>query len=215
MFYPRRLLLVLAGVALLYPPLVHAQTEEWTVYASVVDRAGAPVHGLDAPDFVVRENGMAREILRVAPAADSIRIALLIDTSQEMRSELIDVRQSLRTFVNEIDRRHEVALVGFGGPPSVLVDYTKDVKRLEGGIGRLVARPGTGSYLLSAIIDTSHAAKTADLRRVMVIVTTQGPEFSEIASDRARYVRDSGTHALVRAQTRRGRQPTRQRRKSS
>ncbi len=171
------------------------------VYASVVDRAGAPVHGLGAPDFVVRENGMAREILRVAPASDSIRIALLIDTSQEMRSELIDVRQSLRTFVNEIDRRHEVALVGFGGPPSVLVDYTKDVKRLERGIGRLVARPGTGSYLLSAIIDTSRTLrKRRDLRRVMVIVTTQGPEFSEISYQTVlEYVRDSGApmHSYV------------------
>ncbi len=144
---------------------------------------------------------MAREILRVAPASDSIRIALLIDTSQEMRSELIDVRQSLRTFVNEIDRRHEVALVGFGGPPTVLVDYTKDVKRLEGGIGRLVARPGTGSYLLSAIIDTSRTLrKRRDLRRVMVIVTTQGPEFSEISYQTVlEYVRDSGApmHSYV------------------
>jgi len=195
---------LLAAAALfhiIYAFPVHAQTEEWSVFASVVDRAGAPVQGLGTPDFVVRENGMAREILRVAPASDSIRIALLIDTSQEMRSELIDVRQSLRTFVNEIDRRHEVALVGFGGPPTVLIDYTKDVKRLEGGIGRLVARPGTGSYLLSAIIDTSRTLrKRRDLRRVMVIVTTQGPEFSEISYQTVlEYVRDSGApmHSYV------------------
>ncbi len=201
MFYPHRLLLVFAAVVLVSPSPAHAQTEEWTVYASVVDRTGAPVQGLGTSDFVVRENGMAREILRVAPASDSIRIALLIDTSQEMRSELIDVRQSLRTFVNEIDRRHEVALVGFGGPPTVLIDYTKDVKRLEGGIGRLVARPGTGSYLLSAIIDTSRTLrKRRDLRRVMVIVTTQGPEFSEISYQTVlEYVRDSGApmHSYV------------------
>lgn len=201
MFYPTRLLFVVAAVVLLSPSPAHAQTEEWTVYASVVDRTGAPVQGLGASDFVVRENGMAREILRVAPAADSIRIALLIDTSQEMRAELIDLRQSLRTFINEIDRRHEVALIGFGGPPTVLIDYTKDVKRLEGGIGRLVARPGTGSYLLSAIIDTSRTLrKRRDLRRVMVIVTTQGPEFSEISYQTVlEYVRDSGApmHSYV------------------
>ncbi len=196
-----RLLLALATLVLLNPSPVRAQTEEWTVYASVVDRSGVPVGGLGAADFVVRENGLAREVLRVAPATDSLRVAVLIDTSQEMRGELIDLRQSLRAFVNEMDRRHEIALIGFGGPPNVLIDYTKDVKRLETGISRLVARPGTGSYLLSAIIETSRAMrKRRELRRVMVVVTTQGPEFSEISYQTVLdYVRESGApmHSYV------------------
>jgi VWFA-related protein len=196
-----RLLLALTTLALLSPVPVRAQAEEWTVYASVVDRTGVPVTGLGPADFVVRENGMGREILRVLPASDSLRIALLIDNSQEMRTELIDIRQGLRTFVNEIDRRHEVAIVGFGGPPTVLIDYTKDVKRLETGIGRLIARPGTGSYLLSAIIETSRTLrKRRDLRRVMVIITTQGPEFSEISYQTVLgFVRESGApmHSYV------------------
>jgi VWFA-related protein len=184
----------LAAVLLIGSAPLRAQADEWTVYASVVDRAGAPVMGLSTADFVVRENGTAREILRASPATDSLRVAVLVDTSQEMRSELIDVRQGLRGFVNEIDRRHEVALVGFGGPPTVLIDYTKDLKRLETGISRLLARPGTGSYLLSAIIDTSRTMrKRRDLRRVMVIITTQGPEFSEISYQTVLdYVRESG-----------------------
>ena len=196
-----RLLLALTTLSLLSPVPVRAQAEEWTVYASVVDRTGVPVTGLGPADFVVRENGTAREILRVLPASDSLRIALLIDNSQEMRTELIDIRQGLRTFVNEIDRRHEVAIVGFGGPPTVLIDYTKDVKRLETGIGRLIARPGTGSYLLSAIIETSRTLrKRRDLRRVMVIITTQGPEFSEISYQTVLgFVRESGApmHSYV------------------
>ena len=178
-----------------------AQADEWTVYAGVVDRAGSPIMGLSSADFVVREDGVTREILRVSPATDSLRIAMLIDTSQEMRNELIDLRQALRGFVNEIDRRHDVSLIGFGGPPTVLVDYTRDLKRLETGIARLVARPGTGSYLLSAIIETSRAMrKRRDLRRVMVILTTQGPEFSEIGYQTVlEYVKDSGApmHSYV------------------
>jgi len=190
----------LLGVALVAAIPLFAQTE-WTVYAGVVDRTDTPVMGLSEADFAVRENGAAREILRVSPAADSLRIAVLVDTSEEMRSELIDVRQSLRGFVNEIDRRHEVSLVGFGGPPTTLVDYTRDLTRLETGIGRLVARPGTGSYLLSAIIDTSRALrKRRDLRRVMVIITTQGPEFSEISYQTVlEFVKESGApmHSYV------------------
>ena len=177
-----RLLLAVCALVLLGTAPMRAQAGEWTVYAGVVDRTGTPVMGLTADDFVVRENGVAREILRASPATDSLRIAVLIDSSQEMRNDLIDLRQSLRGFVNEIDRRHEVSLVGFGGPPTVLVEYTRDLKRLEAGVTRLLAKPGTGSYLLSAIIETSRAMrKRRDLRRVMVIITTQGPEFSEIS----------------------------------
>ena len=193
--------IALIAAALLVPIALHAQVDEWTVYASVVDRTGTPVMGLGAADFVVRENGVAREILRVSPATDSLRIAVLVDTSQEMRTELIDVRQSLRGFITEIDRRHEVSVTGFGGAPTVLVDYTRDRKRLEAAISRLLARPGTGSYLLSAIIDTSRAMrKRRDLRRVMVIITTQGPEFSEIGYQTVLdYVKESGAsmHSFV------------------
>lgn len=201
MAYRTRLVLAAALTALTAQAFVRAQADEWTVYASVVDQSGQPVAGLTAADFVVRESGMAREVLRAGPAADSLRIAVLVDTSQEMRADLIDVRQSLRAFVNEIDRRHEVAFIGFGGPPTVLVDYTRDLKRLESGINRLLARPGTGSYLLSAIIETSRGMrKRRDLRRVMVIITTQGPEFSELGYQTIiEHVRDSGApmHAYV------------------
>ncbi len=196
-----RLIFALAALLFVRPAPLHAQAEEWTVYASVLDRAGTPVLGLSAEDFVVRENGVVREILRASPATDSLRVAVLIDTSQEMRNELIDLRQSLRAFVNEMNRRHEVSLIAFGGPPTVLIDYTTDIKRLETGISRLFTRPGTGSYLLSAIIDTSRALrKRRDLRRVIVVVTTQGPEFSEISYQTVlEYVRESGApmHSYV------------------
>jgi len=196
-----RLSFALLTITLLAPVPLRAQAEEWTVYAGVVDRSGTPVMGLSAADFVVRENGLGREILRVSPATDSLRVVILIDNSQEMRNDLIDLRQSLRGFVNEIDRRHEVSLMGFGGPPTVLVDYTRDLKRLEAGVTRLFAKPGTGSYLLSAIIETSRAMrKRRDLRRVMVIITTQGPEFSEISYQTVLdYVKESGApmHSYV------------------
>lgn len=195
------LTLALLVAALLEPIPLRAQSEEWIVYAAVVDRTGAPVVGLSAADFAVREDGVAREILRVSPATDSLRIAVLVDNSQEMRSDVIDLRQALRGFVNEIDRRHEVSLTGFGGAPIVLVDFTRDLERLEAGIARLFAKPGTGSYLLSAIIDTSRTMrKRRDLRRVMIIITTQGPEFSEISYQTVlEYVKESGApmHSYV------------------
>ena len=89
-----RLTSALLAVAFLAPVPLHAQSDEWTVYASVVDRTGTPVMGLSPADFAVRENGVAREILRVSPATDSLRIAVLVDTSQEVRNDLIDIHRA-------------------------------------------------------------------------------------------------------------------------
>jgi VWFA-related protein len=198
---PIRALLGLAVAMLASSSLLWAQAEEWTIYASVVDQNGTAMPGLTAGDFVVRENGLVREVLRVGPATDPLQVAVLVDTSQEMRADLIDLRQGLRGFVKELEGRHEIALIGFGGAPIVLVDYTRDPKRLETGISRLNVRPTTGSYLLSAIIDTSRTLrKRRETRRVMVVITSQGPEFSELSYQTVlEYVRDSGAplHSFV------------------
>ena len=44
-------LALVAGLA--FPPSSLAQTTEQTLYASVLDKSGRPVGGLDAADFVV------------------------------------------------------------------------------------------------------------------------------------------------------------------
>jgi VWFA-related protein len=196
----RTLLVMIAGICISWSSL-RAQVEEWTIYAGVVDQIGTPVPGLSTSDFVVRENGMIREVLRVSPATDPLQVAVLIDNSEAMRADVIDLRQGLRGFVRELDGRHEIALIGVGGPPTVLVDYTRDPKRLDAAIGRLFARPGSGSYLLSAIIDTSRGLrKRKTARRVMVVIATQGPEFSELSYQTVLdYIREIGAplHSFV------------------
>ena len=76
------LLLMLVVNVVVYPSVVRAQGEERSVYARVLDRAGAPVTSLAAADFTIREDGVEREVLRVTPARDPLRVAVLIDTSQ-------------------------------------------------------------------------------------------------------------------------------------
>jgi Ca-activated chloride channel family protein len=175
-----RLFLTLVVSAIASPSIVLAQAEERSVYARVLDRAGAPVTNLAATDFTVREDGVEREVLRVAPATDPLRIAVLVDTSQAIRPHVNDIRAAVRGFIAQMHSNHELALYEFGERPHLLVDYTTDPARLEAGVGRLFARPGAGAHVLDAIIEVSRDLKKREgPRTAIVVITGEGPEFSE------------------------------------
>lgn len=152
-----------------------------SVYASVLDKSGAPVQSLTASDFLVEEDGVQREVLRAVRAEEPLQIAVLVDTSQAVERYVPDIRRALRGFFDEMaGGDNEFALIGFGERPTVLTKYTRDRAQLEAGIGRLFARQGSGAYALDAIVDASRALGGREgARHAIVVITTEGPEFSE------------------------------------
>jgi VWFA-related protein len=170
--------LTLTGLLAVPSSVAHAQAER-SVYASVLDKAGAPVQSLTARDFVVTEDGVSREVLRATRADDPLQVAVLVDTSQAVYPYVQDIRRALRAFFSELPGDHEFALIAFGERPTTLVKFTRDRGQLEAGIGRLFARPGTGAYALDAIVDASRTLRLREgARHVIVLITTEGPEFS-------------------------------------
>lgn len=157
-----------------------AQAEERSAYVSVIDRKDAPVAGLTAADFIVREDDVAREVLRVSAASEPAQIALLIDTSQAIEEQINDIRAAVRAFVKQMVGKHEIALIGLGERPTVLVDYTRDAARLEKGIGLIFPRPGSGTYILDAIVEEAERLQRRNAARPhLVVYAARGPEFSE------------------------------------
>ena len=171
-------LAAVVAIAAVGPGTAQAQTER-SVYASVLDKAGGPVGALTANDFIVREDGAEREVLRAVRADDPLQIAVLVDTSQAVERYVSDIRKALRGFVQEMSGRDEMALIGFGERPTVLTNYTSNPEQLEAGIGKLFARRGSGAYALDAIVDASRSLRGREgARHVIVLITTEGPEFS-------------------------------------
>lgn len=168
---------------------------------SVVDRAGVPITDLSAREFVVREDGVAREVLSAERADDPITLALLVDNSQAAGGVVSDVRQALTAFVRQLGGRNPVAVTTFGERPTILQDYTLVVPEVVRGIERIFPIPGSGAYLLQALkeVATGFARRTFE-RGTMVVITTEGPEFSDL-DDRqvVPLLRDSGAslHAFV------------------
>jgi VWFA-related protein len=150
-----------------------------SVYVSVLDDKDAPVAGLGIPDFVVREDGVAREVLKVERATDPLDVTLLIDDSEALNPALQPMREGITKFIDKIQGNNEVELMTFGERPTVLVKPTTDAASLKRGVGRIFARPGAGTYMLEAIQEASRdIAKRKPARPNMVAVTMQGIEFS-------------------------------------
>lgn len=178
-----------------------AQSQERGLYVSVVDHSGAPVTDLATREFVVKEDGVAREVLRSGPATDPLQIALVVDNSQAASTDIPDLREALRTFVAALAGTNEMAIIATADRPTILVDYTTRPADLEKGIGRIFSQPGSGAYLLESIIEVSRGIQKRDAPRpVLLIVTTEGPEFSDLHYD---YVLDAleksgaAMHAVV------------------
>ena len=175
-----RLIMSFALALVLSSSTVWAQATERTVYVSVVDKNDAPVTGLSASEFIVREDDTAREVLRVTPATEPMQIAVLVDTSQAMEEHMLDVRTALRGFFKEMGGKHDIALIGLGERPTVLSDYTRDSARLDKAIGSVFSRTGSGTYIMDAIVEASNGMQRRKAARPHIIVyAARGPEFSE------------------------------------
>jgi VWFA-related protein len=151
------------------------------IYVSVLDSKGAPVPGLSAGDFVVREDGAAREVLKAGPATAPMQIIVLIDDSEAATNAVQRIREGMTAFLDKLQGRAEIGLVTIGERPTSLVEHTTDTAALKKAVNRLFARPGAGAYLLEGIDEVSRGLeKRQAARAVIVAVTTEGVEFSNL-----------------------------------
>ena len=167
--------------AALFSVAVLAQANERVLYVSAWDKTTrAPITGLGVDAFTVREDGRAREVLRVTPASSPMPIAIIVDNSQAARDHIADIRKGLTAFVKTMSGVGPIAIVGVADRPTILRDYTTDQKQLLDGVNRVFAMPDSGATLLDAIFETSKGLqRREDDRAAIVILTTENIELSD------------------------------------
>ena len=172
------------------------------VYISAVDAAGQPVPDLIAADFIVKEGGKAREVVRVVPATGTIQIALLVDDNGTGI-----FRYAVGKFIESMFGRAEFSISTVTGQMLRLVDYTAKAEPLSEAINKLNARPATndGGQLLDGIAEAANELEKRKAPRPVILALTVGGE--EHSSLPAHHVldklRQSGAalHVLVVANT--------------
>ena len=172
-----------------------------SVYAGVVDQNGNTVPDLTGDDFVVREDGVAREVLKAEPASGPMQIALLVDDSQAAIDAVPQIREGLQAFIDALQGKAEIALITIGERPTSIVQYTTSADALKKGVNRIFARRGSGAYLLEGITEASKGLERRKATRpVIVALSTEGVEFSNSHYDqvlRDLYASGATLHVLA------------------
>jgi VWFA-related protein len=183
---PPRLHVAIATILIALAASAHtvAQSVQRSLYVSVVDKDGKPVPNLGPADFLVQEDRVTREVLTVGPANDPMQIALLVDNSQASDPFIRDYREALPAFINEMmaasGPRNEMALIMLADRPTIFTQYTTERAAVLKGVERIFAMPGSATYLLDGLIETSRGiTKRNSPRPVIVAVTSEGPELSD------------------------------------
>jgi hypothetical protein len=174
--------LALAAVLLCAPEagtLAQAGAGEQTMYVSAVNRGGEPVEGLGPDAFVVKENGVRREILRVSRAVEPIDVTLLVDDSAAARDAILFIRKALPAFITALSPANPIALLGLADRPTIITPSTTDTKKLTKAAEGIFARPSTGATLLDGVFEVSRGLESRDAPRAAIVaVITDGQEFT-------------------------------------
>jgi Ca-activated chloride channel family protein len=130
------------------PDMEEMRVQLVELYTAVVDRNGRPADGLEAGDFVVKEDGTAQEVVRFERVRDlPIKTAILLDTSASMEASLEEAQQgALAYFTNSITPKDRAALITFNDRPRLQVKFTNELLSLGGGLAGLKAERGTSLY---------------------------------------------------------------------
>ena len=158
------------------------------VYASVVDRSGAPVAGLTRGDFTMLEDGRAQTISTFAEADFPLSVALALDRSFSMKAQLPGAISASRTFLGELRPVDQSMLVAIGSEVETLARLSADrqaqMRALDG------VEPWGTTGLHDAIIASIDAIQSAAGRRALVLLSDGNDRYSNAteqdALDRAR-----------------------------
>ena len=170
------------------------------VLFTVADKKGRFVTDLTVNDFEVTENKKPQFIQQFTAESDlPLRLALLIDTSNSIRSEFRFEQQAAIRFMNDVMRpkQDRMLLLSFDSSPQLQSDLTSDMTKLEQGINAM--RPGGGTALYDGIYFAAKEKLMLDqprekFRRAMIII-------SDGEDTQSRYTRDQALEATQVADT--------------
>jgi len=114
--------------------------------ASVLDRNGRAIPGMDASDFTVFENGVERKVTNVSPANEPFNLILLLDVSGSVEERMDFIRKAARDFLRTASPQDRISIISFRDDIRIISDFTTDRALLSRKLDEIDAGGGTALY---------------------------------------------------------------------
>ncbi|MGI8493822.1 MAG: VWA domain-containing protein, partial [Pyrinomonadaceae bacterium] len=125
--------------------VIRVETDLVGFEATVTDRDGKPVRGLELKDFKIYEDGVQRSVDFFEPIKKSVEsrplaVVFALDVSGSMTGEeLAQLRSSLQHFIDRLaDYNSYFSITTFGMQVKTLQSFTNRPDKLEKSLGKLM-----------------------------------------------------------------------------
>lgn len=152
---------------------------------SVTDAQNRYVTDLKKPDFAVFEDGVKQDLSLFTQENLPISLSLLIDGSASMDEKMPFAQQAATRFSTTLRPQDNAQVIQFNDRITTLQDFTPDHLLLENAIKRTAAGGPTALHnaLYVALKDLSKLKKQGELRRLAIILLTDGEDTSSLITD--------------------------------
>jgi Ca-activated chloride channel homolog len=154
------------------------------VNATVTDRSGRFVPGLQQADFTVYEDDKPIEITHFSAERVPVSLGIVLDTSGSMAGEKMDAARSAieRFLLDLLNPDDEVFFYTFNSSVDLVSPWTADRDRVAASVRRV--RPAGGTAMYDAVVEAVPMAQAGQNRKKAVVVISDGNDTNSRADVR-------------------------------
>ncbi|HKU99294.1 MAG TPA: VWA domain-containing protein [Vineibacter sp.] len=138
------------------------------IFATVL-KDGAPLRGLSAADFRVREDEVDQEPLTVEPRLPPLSVVLTLDTSGSMAKRMQAAQAAAVRFLDTLGGNDSAQVVTFARDVKRLTAMSTDRQAVREAIGKTIARGDTALY--DALYDSIGLVRERAGRKAIVLLS--------------------------------------------
>lgn len=152
---------------------------------SVTDAQNRYVTDLGRPDFAVFEDGVKQDLSLFTQENLPISLSLLIDGSASMADKVSFVQSAAGRFIKTLRPQDNAQIVQFNDRINTLQDFSADHELLDGAVKRTLAAGPTALHnaVYVALKELTKLKKAGELRRLAIILLTDGEDTSSLITD--------------------------------
>jgi Ca-activated chloride channel family protein len=146
--------------------------------AIVLDEEERSVGHLRREDFSIYEDGVLQELAQFLPAEAPFNLALVLDTSSSVRTNLNVIKKAAIEFTHQLRSADRIGIVEFNASVRQVLDFTSDRGTLRKAISDLAVSRYAGSRVYDGIAQSVYRLRSLSSGRNAIVILSDGLENS-------------------------------------